>query len=558
MKRVLLLTIVLFLFIQINAIGQNAWINEIHYDNGGTDENEMIEVVIENPGTYILSDFSVSFYNGNNGDVYDTKTLNVFTVGATIGDFTFYYYYYPENGIQNGAPDGISLNYQGSVVEGQFLSYEGVMTATSGPASGMTSVDIGVEEGSTTLSSESLQLSGTGNQYDEFIWVDPATATAGEINNNQEFGTYVPDPEPTNYPTDFAAVANALTIDITWIDAIGDQLPVGYLILASGEDNIEAPVDGTPVLDDPVLSDGTAALNIDFGVETCTFSNLLASTPYYFQIFPYSNYGEFIDYKIDGTVPAANATTAGITIINSEDFEDGLGTWTQYSVTGEQIWYQDSYGGENFAKMSGFDGGSHENEDWLISPALNLDLYDDEIFTFISAMNYSGNVLEVFYSDNYDGVSDPNAAVWIALTVELSAGSWVWTESGDVDLSEINGTNIYLAYKYTSTNSESSTWEIDNILITGMPDVGIDNPTSNCGEINIYPNPAFDEVNISMQKEDVYKLEVYSVNGKLIRSVIVDGSIFKTDISDLTKGIYFVRISLINSKNISTKKLIVF
>ncbi|MCD4771949.1 MAG: T9SS type A sorting domain-containing protein [Bacteroidales bacterium] len=557
MKRILLLTIVLFLFIQINAIGQNAWINEIHYDNGGTDANEMIEVVIENPATYVLSDFSVTLYNGNDGSNYDTKTLDVFTVGATIGDFTFYYFYYPSNGIQNGSPDGMSLDYQGSVVEGQFLSYEGVMNATGGPANGLTSVDIGVEEGSTTLDSESLQLSGTGVQYNEFIWVDPATATAGELNNNQEFGTYVPDPEPTNYPTDFIAEANVLNIDITWADAIADQLPAGYLILASDEDNITAPVDGTPVLDDPVLSDGTAALNIDFGVETCSFLNLLASTTYYFEIYPYSNYGEFIDYKTDGTAPAADATTAGITIINSENFEDGLGTWTQYSVTGDQIWYQDSYGGENYAKMTGYDGGSNVNEDWLISPSLNLDLYDDEIFTFISAMNYSGNVLEVLYSDNYDGVSDPNAAVWILLEAELSAGSWAWTASGDVDLSGIIGANIYLAYKYTSSDSESSTWEIDNILITGLPDVGIDNPISNNGEINIYPNPAFDEVNISMQKEDVYKLEVYSVNGELVRSALVDGSIFKTDISDLTKGIYFVRISSINSKNVSIKKLII-
>ena len=557
MKRILLLTIVLFLFVQINAIGQNAWINEIHYDNGGTDENEMIEVVIENPGAYILSDFSVTLYNGNDGSSYDTKTLDVFTVGATIGDFTIYYFYYPQNGIQNGSPDGMSLNYQGSVVEGQFLSYEGIMTATDGPANGLTSVDIGVEEGSTTLDDESLQLTGTGSQYSEFVWMDPTPETAGELNNGQEFGTYVPDPEPTNYPTDFTAVANTLNINITWIDATGDQLPAGYLILASDEDNIEAPVDGTAVIDDPVLSDGSAALNIDFGVESCTFSNLLANTTYYFEIYPYTNFGEFIDYKTDGTVPAANATTAGITIINSEDFEDGLGTWTQYSVTGDQIWHQDSYGGENFAKMSGYDGGSHENEDWLISPSLNLDLYDDEIFTFISAMNYTGNVLEVLYSDNYDGISDPNAAVWIALTAELSSGSWVWTESGEVDLSGVIGTNIYLAYKYTSTNSESSTWEIDNILITGMPDVGIDYPASNCGEINIYPNPAFGEVNITLPAEDIYILEIYSVNGEVVKNALIDGSEFKTDLSDLTKGIYFVRISSANSKNVSIKKLII-
>ena len=39
------------------------------------------------------------------------------------------------------------VNASGTVV--QFLSYEGVMTATNGPAAGMTSVDIGVSEAGT-------------------------------------------------------------------------------------------------------------------------------------------------------------------------------------------------------------------------------------------------------------------------------------------------------------------------------------------------------------------------------------------------------------------------
>jgi hypothetical protein len=556
--KILLFSLGILFLGSLNIHAQNTWINEIHYDNGGSDENEMIEVVIENQGTYVLADFSVSLYNGNNGDVYDSKALDLFTVGTTVGNYTFYYFIFPENGIQNGAPDGVSLDYQGSVVEGQFLSYEGVMTATGGAANGMTSVDIGVEEGSATLATESLQLSGTGIQYSEFIWVDPATATAGELNNNQELGTYVPDPEPSNYPTDFVAVANTLSIDVTWTDATGDQLPDGYLIFASDEDDFVPPIDGTPIVDDPILFDGTACLNIDFSVETCSFTNLLASTTYYFQIYPYTNYGEFIDYKTDGTVSSANATTAGITIINSEFFNDGLGTWTDYSVTGDQVWHQESNSGSTYAKMTGYDGGSHQNEDWLISPSLNLDLYGDEIFTFSTAMNYDGNMLEVFYSDNYDGSSDPNSAVWISLTAELSTGSWAWIASGDVDLSGIVGTDIYLAFKYTSTDDESSTWEVDNILITGLPNVGINNPFSLNEEMNVFPNPAFDVVNITFPKEDVYKVEIYSVNGKLVRNAIVDVPLFTTDISDLTQGIYFVKVSLVNSKNVFTKKLIVF
>ena len=108
-------------------------------------------------------------------------------MGDTEGNYTFYTYDYPSNGIQNGATDGFALSYQGTVITGQFLSYEGTFTATDGPANGMTSTNIGVSESSSTQTNESLQLSGTGSQYSDFTWQSPATNTKGSINNNQTF-----------------------------------------------------------------------------------------------------------------------------------------------------------------------------------------------------------------------------------------------------------------------------------------------------------------------------------------------------------------------------------
>lgn len=67
---------------------------------------------------------------------------------------------YATNGIQNGSPDGIALVNGTTVV--QFLSYEGTFAAVDGPASDMTSVDIGVSEPGSTPIGFSLQLRGTG------------------------------------------------------------------------------------------------------------------------------------------------------------------------------------------------------------------------------------------------------------------------------------------------------------------------------------------------------------------------------------------------------------
>lgn len=165
----------------------NAWINEFHYDNNGTDVNEFVEVVVENAGDFELSDLAVVLYNGGNGQSYNTDLLSTFTPGAVIGNFSIFTFTYPSDGIQNGGPDGLALTYQGILIPGQFLSYEGSFTATNGPANGVSSINIGVSESSSTPVGYSLQLGGVGTEYTDFTWQAEATNTLGLVNNNQSF-----------------------------------------------------------------------------------------------------------------------------------------------------------------------------------------------------------------------------------------------------------------------------------------------------------------------------------------------------------------------------------
>ncbi len=185
MKKIFVLLILTNCFLS----AQNAWINEFHYnDAGGPDVGEFVEIAIENAGSYVLNDFTVNLYNGGTGLIYDTETLNNFIVGNTINNVT-YYYWEPSSGIQNGSPDGFSLDYQLGLI--QFLSYQGTFTATEGVANGFSSTDIGVEE-NTAAAGESLQLQGTGSQYSDFTWsVNPIANTKGNINSGQT--TNIPD-----------------------------------------------------------------------------------------------------------------------------------------------------------------------------------------------------------------------------------------------------------------------------------------------------------------------------------------------------------------------------
>ncbi|VVT06316.1 Calx-beta domain-containing protein [Erythrobacter sp. EC-HK427] len=157
------------------------FINEIHYDNAGADAGEAVEIA--GPAGTDLTGWTLLFYNGGDGAVYATINLT-----GTIPDQDdgFGTLGFTRSGIQNGSPDGFALvDPAGNVV--QFLSYEGTLTATSGAAAGLTSEDIGVVEDSATPLGFSLQLTGSGNIYDDFTWATPRDDNFGAVNTGQDF-----------------------------------------------------------------------------------------------------------------------------------------------------------------------------------------------------------------------------------------------------------------------------------------------------------------------------------------------------------------------------------
>lgn len=165
----------------------SVFINEIHYDNTGTDAGEAIEIA--GPAGTDLTGWSIVLYNGAGGAVYDTDALSGLIPNQQNG-FGTVTLTYPSNGIQNGSPDGIALVNASSAVV-QFLSYEGTFTAFGGPANGMLSTDIGVSENGSEPLGQSLRLSGTGQVYEDFTWNSPAAASFGAVNTGQNFGAGV-------------------------------------------------------------------------------------------------------------------------------------------------------------------------------------------------------------------------------------------------------------------------------------------------------------------------------------------------------------------------------
>lgn len=161
------------------AASADVFINEIHYDNAGSDVSERVEVLA--PAGTNLAGWTLALYNGSDGHRYATLSLS-----GTVGDQCNSHgtSSVAAAGIQNGGPDGIALiDAQGQVV--QFLAYEGSFSASDGPAAGLASSAIPQAEDSGTASGTSLQLAGSGSHYGDFTWQASRTSSFGACNAGQ-------------------------------------------------------------------------------------------------------------------------------------------------------------------------------------------------------------------------------------------------------------------------------------------------------------------------------------------------------------------------------------
>lgn len=173
-----------------------------------------------------------------------------------------------------------------------------------------------------------------------------------------------------------------------------------------------------------------------------------------------------------GTDPENIATISNPIFNQDLSSQASFDTFSQFSVKGDQTWeFESGYGG--YANISAYDGASHENEDWLITPVINLEgkagkiLFNHKIGP---ASQVTTGVAEGWYSvrvsNNYtDG--DPTAATWVTLTgIQFPTAGWAETQSGLLTIPAENCTaNTRVAFRYESSNEKSATWQITDVLV---------------------------------------------------------------------------------------------
>ncbi|HRW27952.1 MAG TPA: choice-of-anchor J domain-containing protein, partial [Bacteroidales bacterium] len=220
-----------------------------------------------------------------------------------------------------------------------------------------------------------------------------------------------------------------------------------------------------------LIANGTIDVTAGGGTYTSAITGLTDKTDY--DVYVVAEDDEDTPNRQTETTKVDLYTIRPPDVLLNADFEmsGSLAPFTQVNITGEQIWAQGSFNSDTYAKINGYTTVANENEDWLISPAVNVSAAESVILSFITAMEHSGGSLKVMISSDFSGTysaTDIADATWTDITSNFafSSGSYAWTSSGDYSLDAYTG-EVYIAFVYTSTSEGAATWEVDNVRITG-------------------------------------------------------------------------------------------
>ena len=179
--------------------------------------------------------------------------------------------------------------------------------------------------------------------------------------------------------------------------------------------------------------------------------------------------------KIYALGPDANEASAIITVTQakavaltaypySESFAESQGEFTIDNVTMPSpltyVWKYTTYNGDSYMKASAYvSGANYATESWLISPVIDMSSAVNPVLSFMTVARYGSN-------ENLTLWAREKGGDWAQLSFSNYGTGNDWNfVSNTVDLSAYAGKTLQFAYKYVSTGSGASTWEIKNVEV---------------------------------------------------------------------------------------------
>jgi hypothetical protein len=253
-----------------------------------------------------------------------------------------------------------------------------------------------------------------------------------------------------------------------------------------------------------------------------------------------------IAFGVFGFSYSSAAIKADTTVLLSETFATTFGSFTAQSLLGDQVWTPTP--AYSCAKMTGFTTVNNANEDWLISPSIDLTGASSIYLDFLHAHRYGKdtiNTLQLMVTDTYTtGTVDPGD--WTPVLFKLSTqANFNFVNSGYLLLDTYKGKkNVHFAFRYRSNTTASATWEIKNVVlkaIVKVPDVVVMSETFDKVTTNTLKTPGSTDAGLLQTSMDALTVlpgwtgsKVYPAGGALKLGASAVAGILTTPSLDLS------------------------
>ena len=230
----------------------------------------------------------------------------------------------------------------------------------------------------------------------------------------------------------------------------------------------------------------------------------------------------------------------GIDIPPQDYPETGLDPWEKWDITETT-----SFGYVHSGDSAAWIGGTAVEEpkhDWLMTPLISIPENENAMMYYWLWYHSEMSYVNRFYIMIYDNETDMWEQAYL-LANEFNS-PYHYTEEYKLDLNPWVGKDIKIAFVKNGTYQMA----MDDIRVLSSGTDNVDDVMVS-SEIEIYPNPASDIINVKMEDSDSYDIiTIMDVTGRVLITEVVTSKEMQINVGALSKGLYMIKAGSVVEK----------
>ena len=177
-------------------------------------------------------------------------------------------------------------------------------------------------------------------------------------------------------------------------------------------------------------------------------------------------------------------------------------------------------------------------DEYLITEPMLISTAGDYHISFYTMTSWGTESLRILYGTS----SNPEDMDVLVNYPELHVSNWsVYFHNFEI---ETSGNYYFAFHNYSSEATGGVSMIIDKVTIKEGEFVGIKGNTIPASQINLYPNPAKETLNIELSGQEIEKINVYNSAGATVFSSTTKsvGSSYKLNTAPFSSGVYFISV----------------